>query len=724
MGDKARTSVGVGIDAKEADRKLKALSSRFGHAGDQIESSFGRSIENVQGRLGVLGELLGGAASRAGATGLALGAAGAALIAFGASASSAAASAERLITQQSRMAARLSIGIESFTGLSDVARRYGADAEDVADVLGELTQRALNNEKDFQSFGIATRDANGVLLDTQTLFENVADRIAKASTATEAFAIADDLASDAGRRLLPVLRRGSDAIERQIDVAQRRGELITREQEQLSGSYRHALDEAAKAFGALGRQIGVSFMPIIEVSIELVTDMTRAARILITPFTDLIQLFGELAGGGGRLLEVQRSSNQVFASDTRPKLEEEKKLRKSIADEIDRQRQAITSLRDEQISGAEAAAQAAFLASRRRGGGDVIAVANAQIGKLNELSDEIASFEGALARARIRNDQEVAAIAERELEGLRVSFSAAVDVSKELLAAEREIQEQRLKAQRAYQKVRTKQDREEAKAEEKAAEDEAALLQGRLDNQARWYALSRKLEQDAADRAEEEAERRQGLGFAGRLTEDFEAALDVVVEKGSLLNQGLARVANQGVQTFAQMGGAIAASLQASFQGGDFGAALAQILGGQLVSLGTSLVNAGVYTLTMAQLAAIPIIGLAFGGPPASAMGLGLAPVAIAAGAGLIAAGSALGAHGAAVNQRATARSGASTAGGRGSQIEPRAFEGDRFPRSRGRFRGDDLGPGRAPVIVNVNFNAPQDPRRAARALKDLEALA
>jgi hypothetical protein len=216
--------------------------------------------------------------------------------------------------------------------------------------------------------------------------------------------------------------------------------------------------------------------------------------------------------------------------------------------------------------------------------------------------------------------------------------------------------------------------------------------------------------------ARDEEDRRRGLGFAGRLREDFGKALGVIDEQKQVMRGKLADLATEGVNMFANMGQGIASAFQAAFSGGDFGAALQQIIGQQLVTLGSQLIQAGAYTLAMAALASIPFIGNAFGGPPAAAAAFALAPLAIAAGTGLVAAGSAMGASGAEVQARAQARSGRRT---------PSAGPGGSAPvvRTAAPRMGPDfgnMGGSGGAQVVNINFSGVAvDRRRVSRDVRD-----
>lgn len=208
-------------------------------------------------------------------------------------------------------------------------------------------------------------------------------------------------------------------------------------------------------------------------------------------------------------------------------------------------------------------------------------------------------------------------------------------------------------------------------------------------------------------------ERRQKDGIAERLEDGFSRALDVIDERGSEIQSGLARFAAESVSTFANFGSMIGSAFEAAFSGGDFGAALQQLIGQQLVQMGTSLIQSGVYTLAMAALASIPIIGNAFGGPPAAAAAFALAPLAIAAGTAMVAGGSAMAKSGAEIQARNQRGKSTPVRGRGGSAPQVRSAT----PRMGPDFGGG--GGGGGDQTINVYLSPSVDRRRTAREIRD-----
>lgn len=129
--------------------------------------------------------------------------------------------------QVRQMGQALGLSTEEFSDAATALGELGFAADEAFDVLGEISQRAVNNAADFQRWGISTRDANGQFVGSIALLERMADRTASLQGATQRMALADELLSDAGRRLVPVLRGGGQAIRDMMEQARAAGTMVT-----------------------------------------------------------------------------------------------------------------------------------------------------------------------------------------------------------------------------------------------------------------------------------------------------------------------------------------------------------------------------------------------------------------------------------------------------------------------------------------------------------------
>lgn len=183
---------------------------------------------------------------------------------------------------------------------------------------------------------------------------------------------------------------------------------------------------------------------------------------------------------------------------------------------------------------------------------------------------------------------------------------------------------------------------------------------------------------------------------------------DMFKAKGEELSEEAKKMVSMTKDVMGGFGSSIAGAFQEAFSGGDFGEALKELIGQQLMSLGTSLIQSGAYMIAMSLLASVPVLGSFFGGPGAAATGFAAGGLAIGAGVGIAAAGAALGSSGGSTS-KPNVPSSVPSSGSSNSFNDRRMIE--------------NTGPAsNASRAVVVNFNTPVSSRRAKRELMEVLA--
>lgn len=137
----------------------------------------------------------------------------------------------------------------------------GGRAEDFDDALLELQQRAVNMPKDFQRWGVAVKDSSGNLLSAGEIMDNVANKLARTESQTVRVAMADELMSDAGRRLVPLLQQGAAGLAAKRLEAERLGVVLDGVERQAIRSFNSQIKELAAKAGAAATTIGSVLAP-------------------------------------------------------------------------------------------------------------------------------------------------------------------------------------------------------------------------------------------------------------------------------------------------------------------------------------------------------------------------------------------------------------------------------------------------------------------------------
>lgn len=222
-----------------------------------------RSAAAVQGAMGRMSGAIGLATSAASALGAALG-----IGALAGRIKAAAQAGAELGAEYKRMSTTVGTTVEEFAGLAAAFGEVGLESDAVMSVLGELQQRAVNAPDDFARWGISVREANGAFSDSMTLLERYADRMAEATSATERMAMADELLSEEGRVLIPVLRDGSEALRQTMEAAKAAGLAVTDYEAVAGRTLIRAQRTAARQTEALGSALSGILSPALSLITE------------------------------------------------------------------------------------------------------------------------------------------------------------------------------------------------------------------------------------------------------------------------------------------------------------------------------------------------------------------------------------------------------------------------------------------------------------------------
>src|SRR4029077_20155788 len=100
-------------------------------------------------------------------------------------------------------------------GLEYVAKQSGISTEQLDKALEKMSKsldaaatKGVNSTNAFKTLGVTITDANGKLLPTTTILENLADKFASFKDGPEKTALAMQIFGKAGADLVPLLNRG------------------------------------------------------------------------------------------------------------------------------------------------------------------------------------------------------------------------------------------------------------------------------------------------------------------------------------------------------------------------------------------------------------------------------------------------------------------------------------------------------------------------------------
>lgn len=122
----------------------------------------------------------------------------------------------------------------------------------------------------FDALGLSVYDSNGKLKDQETMMSEAIYALANMENGTEKARLATELFGKSGVEMMPMLNGGAEGI---ADLTQRAHELgLVMSDEAVTAGVvlGDTMDDVKQTFGALGNQLGVGFMPIIQSILDLI----------------------------------------------------------------------------------------------------------------------------------------------------------------------------------------------------------------------------------------------------------------------------------------------------------------------------------------------------------------------------------------------------------------------------------------------------------------------
>lgn len=210
------------------------------------------------------------------------------------------------------MAARTGQSVESLTAMGYAAQFSGSSIDTYTAGIEKLSAGMADaisgNDAAagmFSRLGVSVTDATGKLRDSQSVFLEVADRIAAIESPAEKTAVAMDVfGRSAGPELLQLLNQGSSGITALTTEAQRMGAVISTETAAQAGEFNDAIDRAKIAANGLYLGIAKEVLPVLNNFSGQAQNAATSSGVLEKSATALGVAFKTIYTGGAVLGNV------------------------------------------------------------------------------------------------------------------------------------------------------------------------------------------------------------------------------------------------------------------------------------------------------------------------------------------------------------------------------------------------------------------------------------
>jgi hypothetical protein len=274
MSDSTRR-VSVRI-ALEGGRQVEVSLREVGDAGQREMQKIVQGAEGASRALRLLGPIV---------AGLSFAGVGASLAAF-------TRNALDTVGGLGELAEQAGVSTEALQVLNFAAIDAGTSAEEVQRALAALTRLisdAASGERAaaerFERLGIRFRDAAGNARNTEAVFADLADVVARFESPAERAAAATSLLSDRlGQRLIPLLAQGRDGLEETAERARRMGAVLDADLSEKADRASASIAELTTALTRMAQGLAVSVAPAITATAQalnrLIFGATSAERSL------------------------------------------------------------------------------------------------------------------------------------------------------------------------------------------------------------------------------------------------------------------------------------------------------------------------------------------------------------------------------------------------------------------------------------------------------------
>jgi len=164
----------------------------------------------------------------------------------------------------------------------------GIDSGQLTSAFMRLTKSAGDADKGsatlaqtFADLGVELRGVDGELKDSSTLFEEVADGIAKMPDGTAKAAAAMNLFGRSGGRMLTLLNTGADGIREARQEARDLGAVLSNDAAAAGESFNDTFFRLQQLVGGLALQLGSALIPEIDDAGQGLLELVKANRELI-----------------------------------------------------------------------------------------------------------------------------------------------------------------------------------------------------------------------------------------------------------------------------------------------------------------------------------------------------------------------------------------------------------------------------------------------------------
>lgn len=227
-----------------------------------------------------------------------------------------------------KMSQKIGISAEAYQKWDYVMQRAGTSVDNLKMGMKTLSQQAEQNSEDFQKLGISQEEVAN--LSQEQLFEKTIKGLANMEEGTERAVLASKLLGRAGVDLGPLLNEGSEAIEEQMEIAEKYGMVMPESAVKASAAFEDSMTTMHMTMDGLKNRLMGDFLPSLTqvtdgLALVFTGDMSGADKIIegVNGIIDGInQKLPKIMELGGKIVSglaqaILQSAPQLFSEGTK-----------------------------------------------------------------------------------------------------------------------------------------------------------------------------------------------------------------------------------------------------------------------------------------------------------------------------------------------------------------------------------------------------------------------
>lgn len=160
-----------------------------------------------------------------------------------------------------KMSQKIGISAESYQKWDYVMQRAGTSVDTLKMGMKTLSKQAESNSDAFQKLGISQQEVAS--LSKEELLEKTIKGLAEMEDGTERTTLATQLLGRAGADMGPLLNQGTDAIEEQMDMAEKYGMVMSDEAVKASATFEDSVTTMSMTLQGLRNRMMGEFLPAV-----------------------------------------------------------------------------------------------------------------------------------------------------------------------------------------------------------------------------------------------------------------------------------------------------------------------------------------------------------------------------------------------------------------------------------------------------------------------------